>query len=232
MKDNFSKKEFEEIRREIISMLMEIDSKRKNSYHNTEHSVNVEFRAITLCLICDCGKKTMQLVIIAALFHDFDHCGKTIRTEKDGLSNEEHAAMCAEIFLKSKDLSQKSIDFIKNLIIGTTFGNPDIKPITKIEKILAFADIACYKDGWEAFFKDSINLLKETPKSARPSDFITWMQNEKSFIEYIKSRAVKESKIWDKELSEVEKMITAIISNDSSVSKEIEQKRKIFCSIK
>jgi hypothetical protein len=205
---------FKDIKNEVIGKLKEIDSVRKNPYHNAEHAIEVLGRARKLMEKIILPLSRRQIVELSALFHDYDHCGRTHRFEPDGLSNEEYACLHADKYAKSIGFSVHQRILVQGLIIGTTFGNPQIGPKTELEKLLAIADVGGFEKSFEKWIEDSANVLKEVPIEKRPASAVEWLNNALNFINWIKERITPEAqKYWGKGLEEKEKIISQLIQS-------------------
>ena len=136
---------------------------------------------------------------IAALLHDYGHSGQTLRQKvsreiahKD-ISNEEFSAIAADEILKSR-LDPEQIIAIEVAILGTSFGQAEgpyarsYKPLSSMDKLLAFADIAGFTKGFHAWMKESMNVFREMPLKNLPQDFSALVKDRKGFVGFIKMK--------------------------------------------
>ncbi len=101
-------------------------------FHNLEHTLQTVDAAQKIAKGCKLKDDEIELVSIAAWFHD---TGYTEMYE----GHEEKSAQIAEKFLKEKNYPQQKIDQVKKIILATNMKN---EPQTKAEKVMRDADIA------------------------------------------------------------------------------------------
>ena len=102
-----------------------------------------------------------QILELAALFHDYGHAGNTYRqlvptALRSDLSNEEYSALRADEIVGERLNVQQRVA-LQGLILATSFGQANLEripepiretayrpyqPTTKLEMLLAFADVA------------------------------------------------------------------------------------------
>ncbi len=185
----FTPEEFSDIVNNIAELLRQNDIVRNNPYHNSVHAFEVFDRteALTSELLLSPGDT--QLLLIAALFHDFDHCGTTIRKDGTGLTNEEVAASHADAFAQEIGLNLEQRKLLYQLIISTTYGDAQIIPVTKMEKILCFADISGFTKSLDEWLDETIRVLKEIPKQHWPKTIEEWVIKKIEFLDWAQKRA-------------------------------------------
>ncbi len=187
---------FQKIKKKVFSDL----KKLKHTYHNYQHTKAVIRRTKTLCsqLTTPFSSEDQQLLEVAALMHDYDHSGTLRRNQRQDLelhtlSNEEFAALKAdELFREHLDKSQR--EKLKSLILATTFfqiqkqdvistkSNNPYDAFHKEEKILIFADLGGFIDGFQFFFLDGINVISELQPHERPADYQHFLLFLASFL--------------------------------------------------
>lgn len=139
-----------------------------------------------------------SLLVEAALRHDDGHIGNTYRQEKatDNLSNEEYAVVLLREDLQGL-LSKEQLKYMEDNILATSFGQGDItklskgkenyyrpyKPETDSEKLLAFADVSGFVNGWQDWVDESLRLLQESPQNT-PADIDAWIKNREGFVNF------------------------------------------------
>lgn len=196
---------------------VEFEKERKHFYHNSEHLTEVVGRTDSLLSKLsgiEAGQR--QLILIAAAFHDFGHAGKTHREAEDGLTNEEFSALHADAFAESVGLSVRQRVELYALIIGTTFGNKDIKPETRSEKILAIADIGGFTKSWEGWVMESADVLMEEDDATWPKDTKEWLERRLLFIAHIQKRLDElpdVKALWQVHLDDKRTTVEALIQN-------------------
>jgi hypothetical protein len=182
----------------VLHQLVAYDNVRRNRYHNAEHAEEVVMRTRGLVRrIKGFDSNDQKLMIIAAALHDLGHSGTTKRSAPDGLSNEEYTAALADQILSAHKFSVRQRVQMYGLIIGTTFGNPSVKPETKMEKVLSIADVGGFTKQWTQWVEESSFVLHETPVAERPATIEEWLHGRLKFLAWIESRL--------SELPEVEK---------------------------
>ncbi len=129
-------------------------------YHQYEHALNVMERAIYLGTMEGCNPKEIELLSIAALFHD---TGFVIQYEE----NEKFGAKIAENYLKTILYPEADIAKISDIILAT---QPGKEPKNLLEKIIKDADM---DNLWREDFWDKNEKMKqelETIKRIRIND--------------------------------------------------------------
>lgn len=121
----------------------------KHYYHHYEHALSVMERAIYLWTMEWCSEDEIEMLVIAALFHD---TGFVI--QYDG--NEVFGAKIAQNYLKTILYPEDKIEIIQNIIMAT---DPQAEPQNLLEKIIKDADMDNL--GREDFFDISEKLKKE-----------------------------------------------------------------------
>lgn len=185
-------------------------SRLKNAYHDMGHALEVEERVTALVhglsdtasILSD---RERILLIEAARRHDDEHSGSTYRQIKDpklgkNLSNEEWAVLLlmADNEDTGKMLGQKDLEFMKGLILATSFGQDkpeklpegrsncyrSYQPESPAQKMLALADVGGFMKGWKEWVEESFRVLEEGPLSAIPADGDAWLNTRKGFINF------------------------------------------------
>ncbi len=124
-------------------------------YHQFEHSLDVKNRAINLAKKEWLNDSQIEILAIAALFHD---TGFVIQYD----DNEYIWAKIAKNYLNSILYSKEKIKVIERLILAT---NTDYKnPIDILEKIIKDADL---DNLWRADFFEKLNNLEKEIESIK-----------------------------------------------------------------
>ncbi|MBN7809836.1 HD domain-containing protein [Algoriphagus sp. H41] len=118
------------------------------TYHNLGHTAYVLDQAIFLAMQSEVGEKDLELLKLAALFHDTGF----IDNPKD---HEEKGCKIAESYL-SQDYSADKLDKIYGMILATKIPQ---SPKTHLENILADADLEYL--GTELFDQIGHTLFQE-----------------------------------------------------------------------
>lgn len=189
-----------------------------NAYHNADHDRQVVDRVARLLKISHPRVSTQaaEAVIMAATFHDVQHPGGPAKLRvDDGLSYEQYSQTVADAEALNPDsvkqvigtekeftLEQRAI--LASAIIGTTFGDPMVKPFTQIERIMKLADIGGYMESREEWIEQSIEVADEYAnldnynEDDLPPPFVVawlvkpdldaamaeWLQGQTNFIAY------------------------------------------------
>lgn len=119
------------------------------TYHNTAHTLYVLDKAIHIAEKEGVNKKDLQLVKIAALYHDIGFI-------KSHTEHEEEGCKIASKQLKAYGYSKEDIDKVCGMIMATKIPQ---KPKTPLENIIADADLEYF--GTNRFRPVSELLFKE-----------------------------------------------------------------------
>ena len=205
------------MRKQILAKL----EKLENPYHARLHTEQVVQCFEILCSHTNIVKNDRLLGISAAITHDDGHCGSTYRQLTSGrnvagtnLSNEEFAFLTTDRdygYLFS--VRQRLI--LQGLHLSTSFGQSkhaklpaapkgvvlmrEYAPETKLEVLLAFADISRFMLGADKHMDGSLKLLEESGN--KPECFEKWLEGEKGFFSYIQGQTA---------------VITSMISKDGA----------------
>ena len=185
--------------REKILVAIEQDCS-ENFYHKRPHTEEVEARFLRLAKEANLSPAASQLGGITALLHDYGHVGRTIRQEttrsvaRKDISNEEFSAIAADDLLGSRNLTHKQIVAVQVGILGTSFGQTEgpyarpYKPLSSMDKLLAFADIAGFTKGFEGWMDESMDVYREMPIKNLPQDFDALIRGRNGFIGYLQTK--------------------------------------------
>jgi hypothetical protein len=109
------------------------------------------------------------------------------------ISNEEYAALRAEQLLQAY-FNQDEITHVQVSVLGTSFGQTEgpyarpYKPLNAVDKLVAFADIAGFTQGFTGWMDESMDVLRETPYEKLPPDFEAVIKTRQGFIGYIEAK--------------------------------------------
>jgi predicted metal-dependent HD superfamily phosphohydrolase len=167
----------------VISYLNEhLDS--KFVYHNLSHTQRVVEKVQELTKANELNDIEKNILEIAAWFHDTGFT-KTI----DG--HEKESVTIASNFLKSKDVDDKTIDTITNIILATKMG---YEPKTKLESIIKDADCAHVSskkyDEYASLLKKEreLTLDKAIPKTDWVGDNISFLTHHRFYTDIAASK--------------------------------------------
>ena len=118
-------------------------------YHQYEHALSVMERWIYLATMEWCSEEEIEIIAIAALFHD---TGFVIQYE----NNETFGAKIAQNYLRTVLYPNEKIHIIQNIILATT---PKNQPSNLLEKIIKDADMDNL--GRDDFFDINKKIKKE-----------------------------------------------------------------------
>jgi len=211
----FISEEMSVIVEEIKSLLKRADEERLNPYHNKQHALEVNERFSQLLEVEGLTEQYGQLGDVASLFHDFRHAGTTKREAADGMSNEEMAALEADKFAKEKGFSVRQRVIISSLIIGTTFGNPEVSTTTDLENLLSLADVGGFIKSWDDWVKECADVLTEMPMGLRPTTIEGWLKTRVGFLKFFIQPKMTEAakRIWGQALTEKIGIVENLLAN-------------------
>lgn len=193
----------------------------KFHFHNLEHTLNV-FKAITVISenTPEVSDREMELLQIAALFHDIYACRSIKEHEKD-------SAEFARNILESKKVSEDDIVFVERIILSTKL---NYKPTDIFEKIIKDADIS-HLGNKNYINTPFINLFKEIKtcyKAKHPKEWINdcldFFDHHPYFTPYAKENFVvgkEKNKEKLKALAEME-----INTEEELIEKTTKKKKK------
>lgn len=140
-------------------------------YHNPEHTIYVEETALEIGRYEACTGEELELLSIAALWHDTGYV-KMYR------HHEEESCSMARQFLPEYGYSIAEIDIICGIIMATKIPQT---PKTKLEQILADADLEYL--GSELFEVKSDSLFRELQSRNPLMTKEKWDQMQVSFLQ-------------------------------------------------
>lgn len=133
-----------DIKKFVNEILMPLDTLY---YHQYDHSLSVMKRAIYLAENEKCSEHEIELIAIAAMFHD---TGFAVQYDE----NEQYGARIAREYLEKNDYNTSDIETIESLILAT---NPNQDPHNLWQKIIKDADM---DNLWRKDFFDVNEKLK------------------------------------------------------------------------
>ncbi len=135
-----------DIKRYVNYLLLPLEA---HYYHQYEHSLDVMERAVYLWEKEWATEEELEILAVAALFHD---TGFIIQYD----NNEYIGAKIAHNYLKTILYPENKIKQVEKLILSTS---PDVEPESKLEEIIKDADLDNL--GRDDFFENSKRVKKE-----------------------------------------------------------------------
>lgn len=117
---------------EYITQLLRAGLKEYYYYHSIEHTFEVYDVAKTIANRLSLSEKDRELLLIAVLFHD---SGMTRVYEK----HEVFSVQLANEYLKNKDVADRDIQIVKEIILATRMPH---NPQNNLQEIIADSDIS------------------------------------------------------------------------------------------
>ncbi len=140
----------------------------KLPYHGMQHPLRVERIAMEIAKKEKVGMQEMELLSLAALFHDTGY-GVVYK------DNEPEGARIAGSKMNEAGYSSKDIELVKDMIVyGTRFPQ---HPRTRLQEILADADVSGF--GTSAFWK----FREQVRKEAKIREGLQWLLLNQKMLE-------------------------------------------------
>lgn len=139
-------------------------------YHDTDHTLYVLDKAIEIGKQENCTQEEIDLLKVAALWHDVGHINIYV-------NHEEESCELAQKYLPDFGYSKAQIDKICGIIMATKIPQ---SPHNKLEEIIADADL--YYLGTEDAHEYSGNLFKELQYLNPGLTEIEWNKMQISFL--------------------------------------------------
>lgn len=118
-----------------LKVLLTENKGNTNPYHNFHHTITMMRRVYEIARIENVDETNIRLMLIAALFHDFNHSGGKFKNDSDNIDYALDAFL-----MDSQENVEDELD-IGLLICSTQYPyNADYEP-TFLEKILRDADM-------------------------------------------------------------------------------------------
>ena len=162
-----------DIARKFILEELQSSSLNKFSYHNTEHSKEVESACMAISKSENLTDIEIELLIVAALTHDIGYV-------EDACKHEEVGCIFITKHLPDFGYNDEEVELIKSLIMATKFPH---NPNTLLEKIICDSDLSYI--GLGSYETQSENLRKELVRT-RDIEFKTekdWIVYQIDFLE-------------------------------------------------
>lgn len=143
----------------------------KICYHNIDHTLEVVEAAEIIGKKCRISNRDLEIVIIAAWFHDTGYY----------LGCENHEAASADIareYLTEQNIDKAFVDQVAKCILSTKIPQ---QPKSLLEKILCDADL--YHLSTEKFFEKSELLWQEIKYHDNDMTPEYWLNMSKEFVE-------------------------------------------------
>jgi len=140
-------------------------------YHNHEHTLYVTEKAIEIGRHEGCSEKELELLSVAALWHDTGYT--TIYH-----NHEEESCLLARQYLPEYSYSSQDIDEVCGMIMATKMPQ---SPKTKLEEIIADADLEYL--GTSGFETKAARLFKELQQINKSLTEEKWRLMQISFLQ-------------------------------------------------
>ncbi len=177
----------------VLNLLKAYDKERNLPYHNVEHTHSVLSRLRVLLSKTQLPPGEVQLLEIAALYHDIEHGAQPRQSTNGRLSNEERSAIRADRYAKSAGFSLRQRVTLYGLIIGTTFFDPLIQPKTHLEKLLVIADLGGFCESSMEWIRQSLHVTQEKPQDQRAASLEDWYYEQLRFLDYVENHLIPEA---------------------------------------
>ena len=157
--------------KDFVINLLKANVPKEYTYHSYEHTLYVLEKSIEIGRYEECGEKELELLGVAALWHD---AGYTV-TYND---HEEESCRLARKYLPEYGYSFGEIDIVCGMINATKIPQ---SPKNKLEEILADADLEYL--GSETFLTKSDSLFYELRSRDSSLSKVKWNQVQISFLQ-------------------------------------------------
>lgn len=167
---NFSTSFIEETKKYVAEFIADHFSE-KICYHNIDHTLDVVQAVEIIGGKCNISDQELEMVIIAAWFHDTGYY----------LGCEDHEVTSAQIarhYLEEKQKDNAYVDVVTKCILATKVPQ---KPVSLLEKIICDADL--YHLATEKFFEKSELLWREFSFQDANLTPRNWLNQSKKFVE-------------------------------------------------
>lgn len=166
--------------KEYVLNLLQTKISSNNVYHDVDHTRNVAETAEIIGRASNIGDEDLEIVILAAWFHDIGYIEKV-----EG--HEELSAKYAEEFLKKENYPQDKINKVKSCILATKVPQ---NPKNLLEEILCDADLShlgkktfkyrndLFREEFEFYFGRQLSEAEWLKKS------IEFLKSHKFFTEF------------------------------------------------
>jgi len=140
-------------------------------FHDYKHTYDVVSAAIEIGKASNLSEEDLELLQIAAWFHDTGYFEKPVGHEKI-------SAAIAEKFLESENYDAKKIEKVKALIEATEIGK---EPQSYLEEVLCDADL---QNVGTSDYKNRANLLRDEALAihGKQLDELAWLEWELKFL--------------------------------------------------
>jgi len=140
------------------------------TYHSVDHTVGVIDNAITIGKAEGLSKQEMDLVTVAAAFHD---SGFLI----DHKDHEENGCKLVEEYASKFNMNNSQVESVKQMIMSTKIPQ---SPKSKLDKILCDADL--YYLGGKRYDEISDRLFTELKSRGVQIDSEQWVDSQIAFL--------------------------------------------------
>ena len=126
-----------------LKILIEENSSNNLPYHNFYHILCVMYHAFLISKSLGHSNKETKNLLIAAIFHDFDHSGGKLK-------DSENVKNAIKAFLKYSEESKENTDAVVSIIEATEYPYViEEKSLTEYQKVIRDADLMqTFKDNY------------------------------------------------------------------------------------
>jgi predicted metal-dependent HD superfamily phosphohydrolase len=182
-------------------------------FHNLKHTEEVVAAAEEISRTMEISDEDIEVVQLAAWFHDTGYCKKYTGHEMESVR-------IAEEFLREKGYPEDKIKKVKSCILSTEY---QAEPKNDLEMIMSDSDL--YHLATDRFFEKSENLKKELLKYKIKGemDERDWMQMNLFFIKHHHYHTPYGKEVLDKGRQKNTKALKKKIKSLSKEDKEIQK---------
>lgn len=179
----------------------EVGKDNQHAYHNAEHTRQVIDRVEQLIKASQIKptRDGARALFIAAAYHDAEHPGVARRPHPQDFSVEQHSAGLADAYAREHGFSLRQRVETNTAIIGTSFWDGKIQPVTELEQALQLADLGGYMEGLPDWLEQSLGVAAENATLVPSPKFVEawlhepdfdkavqqWLVGQEAFIKYI-----------------------------------------------
>lgn len=142
------------------------------AYHDYQHTDETFRASREIALACNLGPGELEIVLLAALFHDTGYI-ETVR------GHERKSVAIATEFLRKREYPEESIRSVAGCILATTVPQ---KPRNLLEQVVCDADML-YVGREEFFHKNDLLKSEQEGREGKAVDPAEWLRTTLAFLE-------------------------------------------------
>lgn len=215
---------------EAWNMFMVAEGFKENPYHTVAHFNTVHDRCQKVCkaLHHDISLSVQQALMLAAQGHDLCHPGfgdrLTMPTDRpriypqlEGITNERASNLAVYEIMRMAGVSPHVMMLVWGMIESTQFVGDDPGGHNTGEVIIRACDIAVDRTPL-AWFRESADVLAETPIEKRPPTFQKWAEGRAWFLKnWVRKRMEMmpiTMELWGHHLAAAEQYVQRVLAGD------------------